>query len=248
MNKKLVFTILALVFGFSPAFAAFEISPIIVSVAPSGPDASASLTVANTGDQKTPIQISIFSRNPDERGIEKYEDSKDVGELFQIMPSQLILNPKEKRTIRITYVGDPKIKVEQAFRVISEEFPINVTDADKVKKKAVASISIMSKYVGSLYVKPSGTAPDISIQAVINKDKKLDLVFENKGSEHFLLKDLTYKVTLISNKKEFAFPLESIQFIGVQNILSGKTRRFTIPWPNGIPREPFNIAIVKSTK
>lgn len=248
MNAKL--SLLSLVFVLMPyqTFAAFEISPIIVSVAPSGPDASVSLTVSNPGDQKTPIQISIFSRNPDINGIEKYDDAKDVGEIFQIIPSQLILNPKEKRSIRITYVGDPKITTEQAFRVISEEFPINVTDSDKVKKKAVASISIMSKYVGSLYVKPLGTIPDLSIQAVITKDKKLELVFENKGSEHYILKDTKYKVTLVSGKKEFPLPLESVQAIGVQNILSGKSRKFTIPWPNGIPREPINIAIDKSIK
>jgi fimbrial chaperone protein len=248
MNKKLIFANLCVFFWFAPVLAAFEISPIIVSVAPSGPDASVSLTVSNPGDQKTPIQISIFSRNPDLNGIEKYEESKDVGEQFQIMPSQLILNPKEKRTIRITYVGDPKIKTEQAFRVISEEFPINVTDPEKVKKKAVASIAIMSKYVGSLYVKPAGTSPDLSIQAEMTKDKKLELIFANKGSEHILLKDFKYKVTTTLGKKEFAFPLESVQAIGVQNILSGKSRKFTIPWPNGIPRESVTIAVDKSVK
>lgn len=248
MNFKPVFMIFCSLLVLQPAFAAFEISPVIASVAPSGPDASVSLTVTNPGDQKTPIQISIFNRNPDLNGNEKYEDSKDVGELFQIIPSQLILNPKEKRTIRITYVGDPKIKVEQAFRVISEEFPINVTDPEKVKKKAVASISIMSKYVGSLYVKPIGTMPDISIQTSMTKDRKLELIFENKGTEHFLLKDTKYKVTLVSGKKEFPLPAESIQAIGVQNILSGKSRKFTIPWPNGIPKEAINIAIDKSIK
>lgn len=248
MTLKKIILILSTSFIFQNTHAAFEISPIITSVSPSGPDASVSLTVSNPGDQKTPIQIAIFSRNPDINGIEKYEESKDVGELFQIIPSQLILNPKEKRTIRITYVGDPKIKVEQAFRVISEEFPINVTDPEKIKKKAVASIAIMSKYVGSLYVKPLGTTPDISIQANLTKDKKLELIFENKGTEHFLLKDVKYRVKLASGKKEFPLPVESIQAIGVQNILSGKSRKFTIPWPNGIPKESINVAIDTSTK
>jgi fimbrial chaperone protein len=248
MNKKLVFIGLFFFLGLNSAFAAFDISPIIVSVSPSGPDATASLTVSNSGNQKAPLQISIVNRNPDINGVENYEDSKDTGELFQIMPSQLILNPNEKRTIRITYVGDPKIKTEQAFRVISEEFPINVTDADKVKKKAVASIAIMSKYIGSLYVKPFGTAPDLSIQAEMTKDKKLELTFENKGTEHAILKDIKYKAILKSNKKEFPFPFESVQAIGVQNVLSGKNRKFTIPWPNGIPKEALNIVIDKSIK
>ena len=63
-------------------------------------------------------------------------------------------------------VGDPKIATELAFRVVAEEFPINVTDPNKVKNRAVASIAIATKYIGSLYVTPQNTKPVITADAI----------------------------------------------------------------------------------
>lgn len=247
MFKTYIFVLLAVIFCGQLSFAAFEISPVIMTVSPSGPDATVSLTVINTGDLKTPVQISVFRRDPDVDGKEKYEDSKDMGDLFQIIPSQFILNPKEKRTVRITYVGDPKMKQELSFRVIAEEFPINVTDPEKVKNKAVASIAIVSKYVASLYVKPQGTAPDVAITASLTKEKKMELVFQNKGTEHQILKNMKYKVTVPSQNKEYPMPPDSVAAIGVQNILAGKSRKFVIPWPQGIPMVEVKVAIDNTT-
>lgn len=219
-------------------FAAFDLAPIISTVTPSGPGATASFTVTNSSDSKTPIQVAIFKREPDLEGKEKYEDSKDSGELFQIFPAQLILNPKEKRTIRVTYVGDPKLKEELAFRIIAEEFPINVSETKKDMKKAVASIALMTKYVGSLYVTPVGTQPDLVVQASLVKEKnepQMVLVMQNKGTEHFILKQNKFTVTAGSDGKTYPLPAETVASIGTQNILAGRSRKFTVPWPKGIP-------------
>ena len=223
--------------------AAFEVSPVIMTVSPSGPDASVSVSAVNTGETKTPLQISIFRRDPDQDGKEKYEDSKEINDMFQIVPSQFILDPKEKRTIRITYVGDPKVASELAFRVVSEEFPINVTDPSKVKNKAVASISIVAKYVSSLYVKPKDAEPKLEITATETKDRKMLLVIKNTGTTHKILKDVTY-IAQTPEKKEFTFPIDAERAIGTQNILAGKTRKFTIPWPKEIPMVPLKVSAV----
>jgi fimbrial chaperone protein len=238
-------------FAFQTTQASFEISPIIVTAAPAGAGATVTLTATNTGSQKTPVQIAIVHREPDINGVEKYTDAKDTGEVFQIIPSQFILKPNEKRSVRITYVGDPLIKQELAFRIIAEEFPIDVTDPEKVKNKAVASISILSKYIASLYVKPLNTSPDITIDASIgkeNKETKLILHIKNKGTEHKVLKQVKYKAVTVSDKKEYPLPLQVEQEIGAQNILAGKTRKFTLSWPNGIPVVPLKVSIDTSKK
>lgn len=244
MIKNYFLVLAAGLFWVQPSFAGFDITPIIATVAPSGPKATVSFTAENTTDAKAPIQISVYHRLPDEEGNEKYETAQDASDLFQIIPSQIILNPKEKRTIRVTYVGEPRIKGEMAFRIISEEFPINVSDPTKVKDKTMASIAILSKYIGSLYVKPDGTTPnlvaDVSRDA---KENKMVLLIKNKGTEHTILKDIKYKVITDSDKKEYAMPDESIQAIGNQNILAGKTRKFTIPWPKGIPATPVKVVL-----
>ncbi len=226
------------------SFASFDLSPIIVTVTPGGPGATTSLTITNSDDTKTPVQVAIYKRDPDADGKEKYAENKDIGDMFQIFPSQMILNPKEKRTVRVTYVGDPKLKTELAFRVIAEEFPINVTDPEKVKNRAVASIAIATKYIGSLYVTPQGTKPEIHAEAaaVVGKSgQDMVLTIQNKGTQHFVLKSPKFKAVL--NNKEYEFPQESANKIGSQNILAGKFRKFTLPWPKGIPVGPAKVLV-----
>ena len=65
VKKLMVFT---LVLAASTAQAAFEFSPIISNLSPSGAGASAAFTVANSGDTKIPIQVTIVPREPDENG------------------------------------------------------------------------------------------------------------------------------------------------------------------------------------
>jgi len=246
-SRNFLFLVSGIILG-ATSFAAFDVPPIIMSVAPSGKEATVTLTVTNTGDSKAPIQISVFKREPDINGIEKYEESNEVGDSFQIIPSQFIINPREKRSVRITYVGEPRLTSEQSYRVIAEEFPIDVSDPDRVKSKAVAAISILSKYVTSLYVKPMGVIADVSIEASQSKDNKMVLVFKNKGSEHKILKNTRYKVVTLSDKREFPLPYESEVAIGAQNILAGKSRKFVIPWPKGIPTVPLRVSIENQVK
>lgn len=232
---KKYFKIICILFISRISFAAFEISPVTMTVTPSGTGASVSLVAMNTGDTKTPVQIAIFKREPDILGIEKYEPSAEIDEMFQIVPAQFILNPKEKRTVRITYVGDPKIKSEISVRVISEEFPINVTDASKVKNKAVASISILSKYVASLYVLPKDVNPKLTLEAKLTPDKKMEVIFKNEGAMHKLLNNVSYKAVSVTDKKEFDLTDTFKTAIGNQNILPGKSRKFVIAWPKDVP-------------
>ena len=220
--------------------------PIIATVTPAGPGATVSFTLTNSSDSKTPIQVAIYRREPDIDGKEKYEESKDSGELFQIFPAQVILNPKEQRTLRVTYVGDPKLKEELAFRIIAEEFPINVTDPKKIIKKAVASIAVMTKYVGSLYVTPLGKQADMQVEASMKKsgaNTQMELLMKNKGTEHFILKNPKITVVTTSDGKAYSMPIESINAIGTQNVLAGRTRRFTIPWPKDVPQGAVKVTI-----
>lgn len=243
MRLSAIFLILPFTFLSQTVHAAFDMSPIVATVSPSGASATTSFTLTNADDTKTPVQISIVYRTPDINGEERFDQVKDAGDMFQIFPAQIILNPKEKRTVRVTYVGDPKINREISLRVIAEEFPISVSDPAKAKKRAVASIAIATKYVGSLYVTPTGTKPEVNIDAAHGKGKSGDemvLTFENKGSEHQILRDIKYKVT--AGGKEYVLPPESVHKIGQQNILAGGVRRVSIPWPSIIPIGPVKVS------
>lgn len=233
------------VFATSTAYAAFEFSPIITTLAPSGPEASTSMTVSNPGDTKIPVQVTIVAREPNEEGKEVYAESDAVSDMFRIFPGQVVLNPKETRTIRVTYVGSPKIKSEMAFRVIAEELPVDVSDPNKVYKKAVANVTIAIKYVGSLYVTPAGAKPELQVEAKKSETapaKKGDKVSEqlvvivtNKGTTHLVVRKPTLKIQSLVDNSEVIFQENDLPSFNNLNILAGKTRKFVLDWPKKLP-------------
>lgn len=232
---------------FPQSHASFDLSPIIITIAPSGPMASGAVTITNLDDSRTPVQLSIFHRDPDEDGKEDFKGMKDAGDLFQIFPSQVILGPKEKRAVRITYVGDPKMKAEMPFRVIAEEFPINVSDPKKVTNKAVASISIATRYIGSLYVTPAGAKPELVIEAsptTGTKTTEMNLLIQNIGTTHQTMKQVKLLVKSMNGTAEAELNNEGLAGVNGQNILAGRKRRFVIPWPKNIPVGPVKVTAV----
>lgn len=228
------------------AHSAFDISPIVATITPGQANSSASITVTNGDDNKTPVQISLVNRKPDIEGKEKYDDSSGVDDIFQVYPSQLILNPKEKRTVRITYVGDPKIKQELAYRIVAEEFPINVRDPNKKLERSVGNIFLATRYIGSLYVTPVGTKYDLQGDASPSNGKngtEMIFVLQNKGTSHVLVKRPKVTMKSKSGGKEFDIPFERIPNLQNANLLAGMSRRFTLPWPKELPVGPATVTV-----
>lgn len=241
--SRILFSIL-LVLGTSAAHAAFDFSPIISTLTPSGPGATASFTVANPGDTKIPVQLTIVAREPDENGKETYVETEAISEMFRIFPGQLILNPKETRTVRVSYVGTPKVKNELAFRVIAEELPVDVSDPNKVYNKAVANVTIAIKYIGSVYVTPPGAKSEIQIEAsAVEKsvkksdgtNKDLMIVVTNKGTTHEVMRKPVLRLQSLANNAEVILQANELPTMTNLNILSGKTRKFTLDWPKNLP-------------
>lgn len=228
------------------ALASFDISPISAELAPAGPRATISYTVQNTSTNKVPLQLYVVAREPDLEGKEVYKDSAEVEGLFQIYPSQVVLNPKEKRTIRVSWLGAATLKQELAYRLISEELPFDVDDPNKTYTKVTASVKVASKYVGSLYVRPNGAVANITARGepTLDATPKLALDLENKGTAHLILRKAKMSLEAIGAKKTvISLTDEQMQPILNNNILAGKTRRIVMPWPKNLPVGPVKVSL-----
>ncbi len=254
--------LILIIAGATSAHAAFEFSPIISKLAPSGPEASTTFNVSNSGDNKIPIQVTIVARDPDETGKEVYAENEDISDMFRIFPAQMVLNPKETRAIRVSYVGTPKLKSELAFRIIAEELPVDVTDPKKVYKKAVANVSIAIKYVGSLYVTPPGAKSEMLLEAqpvdqevpvtggktagkgkvTTVTEKVLVLTVTNKGSTHEIIRKPILKLQSLADKSEIVLQGAELPTLANLNILAGKTRKFILTWPKTLPVGPLKAS------
>lgn len=226
------------------AFAAFDVTPISVTLGTNGPSAVGMISVSNSSDAKIPVQISIIPRNPDINGKENHKDAPEIKEdLFKVVPKQLVLAPNEKRTVQIVWKGPAAQTEEQSFRFIAEELPFDVEDPNKTYTTAVGAVKIASKYIGSIYVAPAGVAPKVIMTGKPSEDSKsLILDIENKGSAHYILQKM--KISLQSAKNDSLkaeIKGDQIKLLVNQNVLARKTRRFSLPWPNGLPIGPLKV-------
>lgn len=243
MKKFLFF--LSCVFYSATALGSFDFSPISLSLGTTGFLAVGNFTVKNTSDRKVPIQIYIVSRDPDINGKEVYNETPEIDDLFQIYPSQVVLNPGEKRSVRVTWTGGGALKKEMSYRIISEELPFEVDEPNKTYSKPVANVKIASKYIGSLYVTPTGSQPTLVAKAQPSHEEKPQLLLEieNQGTAHQVIQKSSLKLTSAATKTTVDISgtvLDNLLYN--QNVLAGKTRRFILPWPQGLPVSPVKAS------
>jgi fimbrial chaperone protein len=229
----------------SIAHAGFDFAPIIANLAPSGQEATASFTVTNAEPTKLAVQVTIVPREPDINGKEEYKESDKIDDTFRIFPSQIVLEPKETRTVRVTYIGTPQVKSELAFRIIAEELPVDLDDPLKKYTKAVAKITISSRYIGSLYVTPKAAKPEIVIEAKKSETASNDLIVDitNKGTAHQVYRKPTVKILSSVSSKEITLTDDETKPFLSQNVLAGHTRRFSIPWPKALAPGPVKVTL-----
>ena len=106
------FLILILTFAFVGEANAFRFSPFRAKFEPSGPEANKLFTVENNSDQPASVEIRVTTRKVDVSGVEKNENAEKD---FVVYPAQLVLKPRESRTVRIQWAGDPELKEEKAM-------------------------------------------------------------------------------------------------------------------------------------
>ena len=211
---------------------AFRFSPFRVKFEPSGAGANQLFTLENNSDAPTSVQIRIMTREVDVDGNEKNADAEKD---FTIFPAQMVLEPYAKRSVRVQWVGDAKLKEEKAYRIIAEQLPVHL---DKEKPKTSA-VKFLVSYRGALFVTPPGLVHSVTLdfsgatQDATGK-KMLEIVLHNRGTQHALLRNL--KLDLKDDKGNTISLVGEDQLKGVtgEGILAKQRRRFMIPWPNGL--------------
>lgn len=201
----------------------FHVSPMLLEFAPSGPQATQTIIVENNSDKSTAVQVEAYHRLHDAQGKEKRTPSDE----FVIYPQQFILEKKEKRTIRITWIGEKQPSTELPYRIIVGELPISFQDSTS-KNTAAGSLKFLMEYVTSSYIKPMNAKPKVEPASVSIKDNVITLALKNSGSAHQLLRGihLTFKEK-DGNKWELA--ASELKQFETENLLPNAVRIFSFP-------------------
>ena len=220
-----------------PTVWAFKMTPMITSIHPAEKEYSTLFTLINDKNEKAAIQLSIAHRKMDAFGKEKHPLAN---QLFQVFPEQLILNPNEKRIVKVTWISKEIPKNELPFRIISEQLPIDLS-----KKKKKTGINILMRYIGALYIAPAKENPNIKIETYSfdSKKKQLKLVIKNNGNTHKVL--LKPKLILSQGKSIVELTgIKKLKGLISENVLAQSKRIFYIPWPKELnSKDLFKVSL-----
>ena len=227
-KQKKILLIAILLFSIELIFA-FQFEPIIQDFAPSGINSRRSFQVINSSDVPIAVKVSMVNRNVDLYGK---EELTDASELFFVFPKQFVVPAQSTQAVRVQWLGKEYTDIELPFRIIAEQLPVNVNRDE-------SGVTILLAYHGSVYVVPEEFRFGIRVNDVYKGTDKdgneaLLIELENTGNTHMILEDpvitLTKK-TLLGGGDTIALEGEELAGLINQNILAGKRRVFTVPWP-----------------
>lgn len=207
-----------LLFLMFPFLFSFNFSPMSQSIDLGQNRKGAQFLIENDTASNIAVELTVKERQMDENGVEKLLDTKAV----TIFPPLIIVPPKEKRTIRVSYNEKDVIKKEQNFRVIAEQLALNVDE----KKKDKAGIKLLMKYVAALYATPPEAKSDLKLISHKSDGKILTLVVENKGNKHQLLTNPV--ISFLQNGKKGELKTDELKGFAGENVLAGQKRVFKI--------------------
>jgi fimbrial chaperone protein len=226
MRNILLIGITAILISICGDANAFRFSPFRSKFEPSGAEANKLFLVENNTDEPVSVQIRVTTREVDSKGVEKNADSKD----FVIYPEQVILKPHTNRSVRVQWAGDASLKDEKAYRIIAEQLPVNL-NKEKPKNSAV---KFLTSYRGALFVTPDGLSHDVKLESYKLKGKSLELVMNNQGTQHALLRNLKLELTDDKGKTVTLAGDKQLKDVTGEGILAGHKREFNVPAPAGI--------------
>ena len=236
--------LLAMAVTVDSAFA-FKFSPIYATLTPDGKGKSAAFDVENNQNAKIAIQFSMVKRT---EGLDGTEVNDSAKESFNIFPEQLIMEPGQKRVVRVTWLGKEKVDKELPFRFMAEQ--LEIQGLEKKKEEKGGQIKILMAYKASLYVEPPNVSPDVVVEDVkVAKGEKgtaLHLIFFNRGKKHILLDDPTLDVSFKDqSNKDVSLKIEGADLAPVNgiNLLAGNKREFLLPWKDAVPSGPVAVAL-----
>ncbi len=229
-----ILTALALALLAAPGLLGFSFEPITQDFAPSGEGANHVFRVVNTTADRIAVRVSVRPRRIEPNGEEIQGKESDE---FVVYPRQMLLDPGERRSVRVAWRGTDSPERELSFRIIAEQLPVNVDEAPATQG---GGIVLTYRYEGSLYVVPPGASPQIQLETVesafFNGQPALGITVRNDGTRHRLLSNARVEISSQpGGDPVVTLGPEALPGMNGENMLAGSTRDFYVPLPAELP-------------
>lgn len=167
---------------------AYSVSPMSADFKPDKGETSQVYTITNTEDQPLSIEVHIETRRHETDGKEINEKSEQIKSLFSIFPKAALIPPKQKKGIRVIYLGPKNIESETAYRVIISQRP----SPEALK---TGGVKMLQEFKTAAYVAPKNAKSKIQLLKTEALGRALKLTFKNDGNTHQIVKKMTLKVS-----------------------------------------------------
>lgn len=128
--------------------------------------------VINTEKKLAAAECKVFKViGHDKKGLEIREETQAV----VLYPSQFILQPLERKSIRLNYTGLKLPQKQEVYRVVANELALNLKEAKK-GTKIEAGMKFIFSYEGLLFV--GGSFEGARISTKVYDDGKESVVFD----------------------------------------------------------------------
>lgn len=223
----------ATIFALAGAAQAYQVSPMIYDMKPSGQGASAVIRVANTNAAPITIEVVAEKRIFDEKGTESREPAdKD----FVLFPPQGIVQPGATQAVRVQYVGSPQLDKSVTYTITVKQVPVKLPNDGKSGVQFVFNFSTVANIV------PDGAKAQVETVSLTPAGKLLKLTLHNTGNKYANLAQS--KVALTGNGFNMTIKDEDWRkALGSSWILPGGTRVVELPKPDKAPADGLTAKV-----
>ena len=204
---------------------AYDLTPIVVQLKPSGPGSSQTMVVTNSHDVPIAIEVQAFERIQLPTGEDQLEPEDDD---LIVYPPQMVIPPKSSQSFKVEWVGDPAPERELAYRIVTQQLPIRFEE--RINANSEADLTIRYRYEAALYILPDGAEPSARLVSV-------ERVRDEAGTDEPVLE----LPSGTSNRPELSG--EAVKPLLGLNILPGVERRIRIVAPAELPPGPLSGAL-----
>ena len=203
---------------------AMNIEPFTHSFVPA--EKTTQYTLQNKNDIAIAFEITICRRAYDLIGKESL--TKDENS-FVVFPTQVIIPAKSSRRIKVKWIGNDEFqknpKCEQAYRVIFDQYYINLDE--KQKKQKGACLEVRLQMIASLYMTPKGAVENLQVDNVKQiSSSKFKVTLCNLGTKRAFAEQCKASAMFAGKRFNIADVLNKKDYKEI--IMAGSKREFEI--------------------
>ncbi|MBN4067284.1 molecular chaperone [Simkania negevensis] len=256
MKRKLRWLVATVCFSVSflclPSFTFF---PVVQDFSPAGPLSRQQFHLFNDGEEAVTVELTLQARTVN---IDGEDQLSFANEDFHVSPSLVHLGKNEGQVVHVAWNGSEFLNSEKAYRLIAKQRPEqkNAANADTSTLASQGDIKLLFQYYVAVYVAPDDAKPYItldSVEPVVNSqgEKQIVVTLSNRGTKRMRLRDFNFEFLPLDGAERGFFSklttVSSRDFPELDNkvLLANATRRYTLPWPQGVELGPVAARLVE---